>query len=76
MNNIYKNYDLFDCPNCGRGPWTIHEIENGKCPSCEDDREELFECPTCGRGWWTDYEIENDQCPLCRGEMDEDDFDY
>jgi len=70
------NSELLDCPNCGRGPWTIYEIENGKCPSCEDDREELFECPTCGRGWWTDYEIENDQCPLCRGKMDEDDFDY
>ena len=74
MNNIYKNYDLFDCPNSGRGPWTLFDIEDGKCPDCEEEEEEAFTCPTCGRGPWAFYEIEDDQCPLCRGKIDEDDF--
>jgi hypothetical protein len=37
--------ELFDCPNCGRGPWTIYEIENGLCPFCqeeESDEDELW----------------------------------
>lgn len=40
--------ELLQCMNCGRGGWTIHELKQGLCPSCQEEEnyfnEDDFEC--------------------------------